>query len=291
MDTTKNILVVHDGATPGGHPVAKQSEVDAAISTINDAVALKANADDVTDALALKADAESVNDALDLKANADDVADSLALKADAEDVAGFLSFEVPQALTDPQKAQARGNIGFEPALFAYNRWKDIEVFDVPVGSPVVNYTKTGLSAFESLNLEGSLFVTVNAQIGMFVSSDNGATWRTTSDHYSHLYAVVNAAMGSGQNPGFGGLPMSYDLIFANTEFSMLGSRFFSFNKSNRGRLVTDMSFINSSGNTETGRVGSWEPNNTAGRTARNAIRVFPGSGNIYGKFVLSGREG
>lgn len=70
VDTTKNILVVHDGATPGGHPVAKQSEVDASISTINDALALKANADDVTDALELKADADDVTSALALKADA-----------------------------------------------------------------------------------------------------------------------------------------------------------------------------------------------------------------------------
>lgn len=67
VDTTKNILVVHDGATPGGHPVAKQSEVDNSLT-------LKADALAVTNALALKADTTSVDEALALKADASELA-------------------------------------------------------------------------------------------------------------------------------------------------------------------------------------------------------------------------
>ena len=75
VDTTKDTVVVMDGSTAGGFPLAKESDITA-----------KANASDVTTALAGKANASDVTTALAGKASTSDLTTGLAGKASTSDL-------------------------------------------------------------------------------------------------------------------------------------------------------------------------------------------------------------
>tara|TARA_X000001036_G_C20237617_1_gene626619 strand:+ start:73 stop:519 length:447 start_codon:yes stop_codon:yes gene_type:complete len=60
VDTTKDTLVVHDGSTAGGVPLAKEAD----ITTINTSLAAKADTTAVNTSLAAKADTTTVNTSL-----------------------------------------------------------------------------------------------------------------------------------------------------------------------------------------------------------------------------------
>ena len=64
VDTTKDTLIVHDGSTAGGVPLAKEAD----ITTINTSLAAKADTTAVNTSLAAKADTTTVNTSLAGKA-------------------------------------------------------------------------------------------------------------------------------------------------------------------------------------------------------------------------------
>ena len=86
IDTT-----IDEVRTARGNESSLNARISADVSTLNTAIATKANSSDVTSALALKADSSSVTAALAEKADADDVASSLATKADSATVAEELA--------------------------------------------------------------------------------------------------------------------------------------------------------------------------------------------------------
>ena len=92
VDTTKDTLVVHDGSTAGGIPLAKEADIagKADTSTVNTQLAAKADTSYVntqlatkasTSALAAKADTTTVNSQLAAKADTSTVNSGLAGKA------------------------------------------------------------------------------------------------------------------------------------------------------------------------------------------------------------------
>ncbi|MHA7968975.1 hyaluronate lyase N-terminal domain-containing protein [Rhizobium sp. CAU 1783] len=91
VDTTKKTVVVHDGATLGGTPLAKEADV-----------AAKADATATATALASKADAAAVATALTGKADATPTASALAAR---------VRTDTSQGLTAAEQGQARANIG------------------------------------------------------------------------------------------------------------------------------------------------------------------------------------
>lgn len=89
-----------------------------------------------------------------------------------------------QAFTDLQKAQGRDNIGFTPALVAYNRWKRIG----GVRTTGTVFSHTDLGDFRRILIDGSIRPVSTAGFPTLqFSSDNGANWITTAS-YDWLYA-------------------------------------------------------------------------------------------------------
>ncbi|MHA8067397.1 hypothetical protein V7S76_12055, partial [Aquirufa sp. ROCK2-A2] len=84
--TLGKIRLSGDLAGTADAPTVPALSLKADTSSVNTALALKANSTDVTNALAAKADTSTVNSALTLKANATDVSNSLAVKADTSSV-------------------------------------------------------------------------------------------------------------------------------------------------------------------------------------------------------------
>ena len=83
VDTTKDTLVVHDGSTAGGIPLAKEADVTgkADTSTVNTQLAAKADTTYVNTQLATKADTTTVTTGLAAKADSTTVTTGLAGKA------------------------------------------------------------------------------------------------------------------------------------------------------------------------------------------------------------------
>ncbi|MHA8067638.1 hypothetical protein V7S76_13280, partial [Aquirufa sp. ROCK2-A2] len=87
------IQLAGDLAGTADAPTVPGLSLKADTSSVNTALALKANASDVSNSLAAKADTSSVNTALALKANTSDVSNSLAVKADTSSVNSALALK------------------------------------------------------------------------------------------------------------------------------------------------------------------------------------------------------
>jgi hypothetical protein len=95
--TKGKIQLAGDLSGTASFPTVPGLATKADTSSVNTALALKANASDVSSSLAAKADTSSVNSALALKANASDVSSSLAAKADTSSVNPALALKAPLA--------------------------------------------------------------------------------------------------------------------------------------------------------------------------------------------------
>ncbi|MHA8067553.1 hypothetical protein V7S76_12845, partial [Aquirufa sp. ROCK2-A2] len=95
--TLGKIRLSGDLAGTADAPTVPALSLKADTSSVNTALALKANASDVSNSLAAKADTSSVNTALALKANSTDVTNALAAKADTSSVNSALALKAPLA--------------------------------------------------------------------------------------------------------------------------------------------------------------------------------------------------
>jgi hypothetical protein len=166
-------------------------------------------------------------------------------------------------------------------------WEPIEIGSVL--SSVASWSRTGLSAYEALYVEGFLIPVTSGAGGILHSStDNGANWDSgAGDYYREFSYATGGSITAGQGNISAvalGSPHN-DAGYGGTTFSMTARNF---NKSRRADFVGIYSYVESTGTPSIVNYFTQRGSNTA----RDAIRISFSTGNIAsGRISLWGLRG
>lgn len=185
VDTVKKTAVVHDGATAGGIPLAKEAalalKADDAATTA--ALAGKADAAATTAALAAKADAAATTAALAAKADAAATTASLAGKANTSDVYTKAADPIPMAKSPPRLVWVNGTTVTVKAekcrdeLDAVNLVFPSDINVVLAGAPV-SANRHVLVGYDGTGTPVAIFSATNALPGGWQAYRRAGTVRT-----------------------------------------------------------------------------------------------------------------
>ncbi len=209
---------------------------------------------------------------LDQKAGATETTNALANR---------LRFDAAQSRTEPEKAQARENIGFTPALVAYNRWKTIA--DQEFGG-VAQFIRTNLVDFRTLRFEGDFRATTVAQdLLMRLSVDNGATWLAGTNYYfSQMNYDATTVSGSAV------IGSAMCLVTPSTTVAGAGAEFQhklgNFNKALTKTMTGSQTLVTSTPANAISLMG----NRAYGAPLQNpcnAFQIFPGAGSALNGYI------
>lgn len=178
---------VNDGVNPVGKSAYHWAQValGAAVGAIADGAITTGKIADG----ALSADATGRAKMADGFVTSAKIADGAVTTGKLASDAAVLRFDGAQTLTAPQQTQARNNIGFTPALVAYNKWETI--LDQEFTS-VASIIKTDLAAFRALRFSGRFTPSVGSILGFQFSANNGVSWIAGGADYAWSYYGVSS---------------------------------------------------------------------------------------------------
>lgn len=171
---------------------------------------------------------------------------------------------------------------------SFTKWELIKDEVLPGTLP--NYDVINLANYEMVIVVAEVWPSTDSTITVRTSTDNGANYNAGGTDYGFQHIVGSATTASANSGNQSSIPLTQgnNVDNADGEGLEVTMEFFNFNKAVRGRYKATIHYeLTGSSGLVTGMVGGRV--NVA--TARNALRILCGAGNLNGKVRVYGWRG